>query len=285
MNCVPELVLTLVRIILSIQSHLSAFAYVFTKFPDDQKESIHALVDDTYNIIQEEETDEGYKALLADIADQTEYNVLASDLLNDSTKILLKELANAQKFIKDPDKVFHPFLKERSTSAVNLQVEKHKASILHAFKHHHYPIVQIKLDELVDLQSVLKNDTIEITYRDCINQLTHDWNTQINVDKHKFNKCIKEDILAYKQTIDKLKSADPLRRHLYEAICMRPFKNIFEIRSNYKYNCINWRKFELTLLSLNLCIKKFVNYCKKINIKQDLCEKFEKTLEEIDQQL
>ncbi|ETO02742.1 hypothetical protein RFI_34671, partial [Reticulomyxa filosa] len=51
----------LIRIIPSIQNHLSAFAYVFTKFPDDQKESIHALVDDTYNNIQEEEKDEGYK--------------------------------------------------------------------------------------------------------------------------------------------------------------------------------------------------------------------------------
>ncbi|ETN99552.1 hypothetical protein RFI_37918, partial [Reticulomyxa filosa] len=100
------------------------------------------------------------------------------------------------------------------------------ASILHAFKHHHYPIVQTKLDELIDLQSVLKSDTIEITYRDCINQLTHDWNTQINAAKHTFNKCMeashsinKEDVLAYEQTIDEFKSADPLRKHLSEVIC------------------------------------------------------------------
>ncbi|ETN99986.1 hypothetical protein RFI_37472, partial [Reticulomyxa filosa] len=226
MNCVRKLARTLTGIIPSIQNHFSAFAYVFTKFPDDQKESIHALVEDTYNKIQKEEKDEGYKALLEDIADQTENNVLAPDLLNDSPKILLKELANAQKFIKDPADVFQPFLTEKSTSAVNLQVEKHKANILHAFKHHHYPIVQTKLDELVALQSALKSDTIERTYQDCVNQLTQDWNTQVNAAIHTFNKCMetshsfsKEDILAYKQIVDEFKSADPLRKHLPEAIC------------------------------------------------------------------
>ncbi|ETO01683.1 hypothetical protein RFI_35757, partial [Reticulomyxa filosa] len=226
MNCVRELARTLTGIIPSIQNHLSAFAYVFTKFPDDQKQSIHALVNDTYNKIQKEEKDEGYKALLADIADQTEDNVLAPDLLNDHPKILLKKLADSQNFIKDPANVFHPFLTEKSTSAVHLQVEKHKANILHEFKHHHYPIVQTKLDELIALQSVLKSDTIERTYQDCINQLTQDWNTQINAAKHTFNKCMetlhsfsKEDILAYKQIVDEFKSADPLRKHLLEAIC------------------------------------------------------------------
>ncbi|ETO03541.1 ATPase, partial [Reticulomyxa filosa] len=53
-----------------------------------------------------------------------------------------------------------------------------------------------------------------------------DWDTQINAAKHTFNKCMetshsfsKEDILAYKQIVDKFKSADPLRKYLSEAIC------------------------------------------------------------------
>ncbi|ETO00666.1 hypothetical protein RFI_36774, partial [Reticulomyxa filosa] len=153
MNCVRELIRTLVRIIPSIQDYLSAFAYVFTKFPDDQKQSIKAMALGTYKSIAEEEKDEGYRALLADIVEQTEDNVLAPDLLNDHPKILLKKLADPRNFIEDPSKVFQPFLTEKSKSAVNLQVEKHKANILRAFKHHHYPIVQIKLDELIALQS------------------------------------------------------------------------------------------------------------------------------------
>ncbi|ETO12505.1 hypothetical protein RFI_24871, partial [Reticulomyxa filosa] len=96
-----------------------------------------------------------YKELLADIAEQTE-NVFALDILNDYHKILLNKLANPRNFIEDPSKVFQHFITEKSTSTVNLQVEKHKANILRAFKHHHYPIVQTKLDELINLQSVLK---------------------------------------------------------------------------------------------------------------------------------
>ncbi|ETO01953.1 hypothetical protein RFI_35485 [Reticulomyxa filosa] len=226
MNCVRELARTLVRIIPSIQDYLSAFAYVFTKFPDDQKQSINATALGTYKSIEKKEKDEGYRALLADIVEQTEDDVLAPNLLNDPPKKLLKKLADPRNFIGDPSKVFQPFLTEKSTSAVNLQVEKHKANTLHAFKHHHYSIVQTKLDELADLQLVLKRDTIETTYRDCINQLTQDWNTQINAAKHTFDKCMKashsinkEDVIAYKQTIDNFKSADPLRKHLSEAIC------------------------------------------------------------------
>ncbi|ETO00734.1 hypothetical protein RFI_36706, partial [Reticulomyxa filosa] len=100
MACVRELVRTLVRIIPSIQDYLSAFAYVFTKFPDDQKQSIHATVLDTYESIEEGEKDEGYRALLADIAEKTAKDALAPDLLNDPPQELLKKLADPRNFIE-----------------------------------------------------------------------------------------------------------------------------------------------------------------------------------------
>ncbi|ETN99064.1 Helicase conserved domain containing protein, partial [Reticulomyxa filosa] len=114
MNCVRNMARTLVGIIPSIQDHLSAFSYVFTKFPDDQKQSINATALGTYNNMTEEEKDEGYGALLENIAEQTAKDVLAPDLLSDSRQELLKKLANPRNFIEDPSEVFQPFLTERS---------------------------------------------------------------------------------------------------------------------------------------------------------------------------
>ncbi|ETO02166.1 hypothetical protein RFI_35270, partial [Reticulomyxa filosa] len=138
---------------------------------------------------------------------------------------LLESFINTKNFIKNPKEVFQPFLTEKSSAAVRLQVEKHKSDIMLAFQHDNYQIAQTKLDELHALNNVLKNDSIESEYNDCVKKLIHQWNGKIEQAKSVFNKSIvaphaisKEDVLAYKKTIDELKSADPLRSHLKDAI-------------------------------------------------------------------
>ncbi|ETO02276.1 hypothetical protein RFI_35160, partial [Reticulomyxa filosa] len=225
MSCVKDLARTLVGIISSIEDHLCAFSYVFTKFPEDQKQYIHAFTKDTCDSIPKDEADEGYKAILTDIAKQTRKNVIAPDLLQDSSIELFESFINTKNFIKNPKEVFQPFLTEKSSAAVRLQVEKHKSDIILAFQHDNYQIAQIKLNELQALNNVLKNDSIESEYNDCAKKLTQQWNGKIEQAKSVFNKSIvaphaisREDVLAYKKTIDELKSADPLRSHLKDAI-------------------------------------------------------------------
>ncbi|ETO01131.1 hypothetical protein RFI_36309, partial [Reticulomyxa filosa] len=226
MGYVKNLARTLVSIIPSIEDYLFAFSYVFTKFPEDQKQSIHALFKETYESVAKDDSDHRYKALLADIANKTQKRVIAPDLLHDPPHELLEEVVDVKNFIRYPSDTFKPFLTENSKSAVRLQVHKHKADILLVFKHRNYQSAKIKLDELCALNNVLKNDSIERDYNDCVKKLTQEWNEKIEQAKYAFNKCItspheinKEDVLAYETIMNELKSADQLRSHLKEAIC------------------------------------------------------------------
>ncbi|ETO04255.1 hypothetical protein RFI_33142, partial [Reticulomyxa filosa] len=225
MNYIRELARTLVGIIPSIKDHLNTFSYVLTKFPDKEKQFFHAMVKDTLCNMAKDESNEGYKALLADIAKKTQKQVIAPNLLEDSPSELLEKLSDVQYFIQEPSEVFQPFITEKSSTAVRLQVEKHKSNILLAFKHHKYQSAKDKLDDLTGLNAVLKNDYIESDYNDCVKKLTQEWNEKIELAKNNLNKGMaaphaisKEDVLAYKKTIDELKSADSLRSHLKDAI-------------------------------------------------------------------
>ncbi|ETO18589.1 hypothetical protein RFI_18676, partial [Reticulomyxa filosa] len=216
---------TLVGIVPSITDHLSKFSYVFTKWPKDQRRHIHALVKETLINIPEDESDEGYKALLADIVKKTKKGAITPDLLNGSYIDILEKFLDEQDFIRDPLDVFQPFVTEKSMSAVRLQVEKHKAHILHAFKHCDYQRVNTKLNELHALNEILRTDAIQNSYDDCVKKLTQEWNEKIEHTTNEFNKCItspdaisKEDILAYKISIDDLKKTQLLQKHFKEAI-------------------------------------------------------------------
>ncbi|ETO35047.1 hypothetical protein RFI_02028 [Reticulomyxa filosa] len=225
MNGVRGLARTLVGIIPSIKDHLTTFSYVLTKFPDKEKSSFHAMVKDTLTNMPKDESDEGYKALLADIVKKTQKQVIAPNLIEDSPSELLEKFSDLEFFIQDPSDAFQPFLTEKSSAAVRLQVEKHKASVLLAFKYHKYQSAKDKLDDLVGLNGVLKNGDIESNYNDCVKKLTQEWNDKIEHAKSTFNRDMaashainKEDVFTYKKILDELKSADSLRNHLKDAI-------------------------------------------------------------------
>ncbi|ETO01343.1 hypothetical protein RFI_36099, partial [Reticulomyxa filosa] len=226
MSCIKSLARTLVAIMPSIKDHLTAFSYVFTKCPDNKVQFIHSEVKQICEGMPQNESDEGYVAILEDIVDKTEGGVNAPDLLKTSPKNLLKKLVELDKFIKHPDEVFHPFVSESSNYAVHAQVQKHKENIELSFRNGDYKLAKIKLSELKDLNSVLKNEDIEHEYNDCIAKLTKEWNQTCESSKSMFNTHItslhpicKDDVLAYQKVVDKLTSAAELQHFLPDAIC------------------------------------------------------------------
>ncbi|ETO21276.1 hypothetical protein RFI_15929, partial [Reticulomyxa filosa] len=224
MNCVKELARTLVSIIPSIENHLTSFSYVFTKLPKEQKEYMHSLVKDTW-ISVKDEPDEGFKAILKDIAKKTKNVVIAPNLVSDSPDSLLERLADIKDFIKNPGEVFQPFVSESSKGAVQMQVQKHKENIWLAYQNEDYNVAKTKLDELTDLNNVLKLPTIENEYKDIVTKLTNEWNKKSENAKSMFNERIasphlsKNDVLAYQKVVNELVSAKGLRNHLKDAIC------------------------------------------------------------------
>ncbi|ETO16232.1 hypothetical protein RFI_21122, partial [Reticulomyxa filosa] len=224
MSCVKDLARTLVSLIPSIENHISAFSYVFTKIPENKIKNMSAQVKDTWNN-SKDEPDEGFKAILKDIAKKTKNVVIAPNLVSDSPDSLLESLTDIKEFIKNPGEVFQPFVSESSKGAVQMQVQKHKEAVWLGYQKGDYNVVQTKLDELKELSNVLKLPTIENEYKDIVKKLTNEWNQKYEDAKSIFNKRIvsphlsKNDVLAYQKVVNELKSANQLRRsHLKDAI-------------------------------------------------------------------
>ncbi|ETO07883.1 hypothetical protein RFI_29505, partial [Reticulomyxa filosa] len=225
MNCVKELARTIVSIIPSIKYHLASFSYVFTKLPKEQKDYMHSLVKDTWLSVKDE-PDEGFKAILGDIVKKTRKGVIAPNLVKDSPDILLEELSDTKNFIQEPREVFQPFVSESSKEAVQMQAQKHKEKIWLAYQIGDYKLANTKLDELTDLNNVLKLPTIENEYNGCVRKLTNEWNKKSENAKSMFNKRIaspypisKDDMLIYQKVVNELVSVNELRNHLKDAIC------------------------------------------------------------------
>ncbi|ETO30347.1 hypothetical protein RFI_06773 [Reticulomyxa filosa] len=224
MSCVKELARTLVSIIQSIENHLTSFSYVFTKLPDDKKKFMHSLVRDTWQNVKDE-PDEGFKAILKDIAKKTQNGVIAPNLVNDSPNPLIENLTDIKDFIKNPGEVFQPFVSESSKGAVQMQVQKHKEHIWQAYQNEDYNVAKTKLDEIIDLNNVLKLPTIENEYKDIVKKLTNEWNKKSENAKSMFNERIasphlsKNDVLAYQKVVNEFVSAKELRNNLKDAIC------------------------------------------------------------------
>ncbi|ETO02428.1 hypothetical protein RFI_35008, partial [Reticulomyxa filosa] len=224
LSCVKELARTLISIIPSIEDYTSAFSYIFNKFHERDKKSIPKKAQNAYESVKDDE-DQGYQFILKDIHKKTKKEVLAPDILQDDPTELLEKFCDIKHFIKNPQDVFQLFLTNKSEKAVNLQVQQHKSNIISAFKNNNFQIAKIKLDELVELNLVLRNNLIGVQYKECVTHLTREWNEKCEESKCSFNKCMisahnisKEDVMLYKQTIDKFHEADELRVHLTDTV-------------------------------------------------------------------
>ncbi|ETO08748.1 hypothetical protein RFI_28639 [Reticulomyxa filosa] len=297
MNCVKDLARTLVSIIPSIASHLSAFSYVFTKIPEDQKQYMNGLAKTTYDSIKNE-PDEGFKAILADIVRKTRKGVIAPNLLKDSPVNLLEELCDIKNFIQEPREVFQPFVSESSKGAVHMQVQKHKENIWLAYQNGDYILAKTKLDELTDLNNVLKLPTIENEYNDCVTKLTNEWNQRYEDAKSTLNKRIasqhsisKDDVLAYQKVVNELVAANELRTHLKDAICgdsltqniNEQMKQLIHAIENEKEGNESTLQAYLDKMAQVQLKKKVVMYVDVARecIKKDKCMEFRKELEKI----
>ncbi|ETN99130.1 hypothetical protein RFI_38352 [Reticulomyxa filosa] len=165
-------------------------------------------------------------SILADIVKKTRNGVIAPNLVKDSPESLLEELIDIKDFINDPEEVFQPFIPESAKEAVQMQVQTHKENIWLAYQNGDYKLAKTKLDELTDLNNVLKLPTIENEYNDCVKNLTNEWNKKIEDAKSIFNKRIasphsisKGDVLIYQKVVTELVSANELQSHLKDTIC------------------------------------------------------------------
>ncbi|CAF1341009.1 unnamed protein product [Rotaria sp. Silwood1] len=215
---VKELAHVVVGLIPGIKDNIRAFSYIFTKFPDSEKQTIHALLRDINDELNEEEkSNASFMSFLKDMLQKTRKSVRVLDPIKDRAGEILDELAESAA-ISYPDEVFQFFITEKSKTTVQEQVRKHQLSIMSATKRSEYLFVQYKLAQLKRLNNLLEQDYIEQIYDECIRYISKHLSEEYQNGISILNRCLInqtilsiDDIEQYRTYINHAKLADELR--------------------------------------------------------------------------
>ncbi|CAF4333156.1 unnamed protein product, partial [Rotaria sp. Silwood2] len=215
---IKQLAHAIVGLIPSIKDHIQAFSYIFTKFPEEEKKTIQATLQDINDKLNEEEkSNVSFTSFLKDMLRKTKRSSVVLDPISDKPGEILDDLSDTAS-IDRPDEAFQYFTAEKSKATVQEQVRKHQISIMSATKRYEYVLIEYKLDQLNRLYKLLEQDDIKQVYDDCIRYIRKLLNEEYQSSISTFNRCLTnqtvlniEDIERYQTFINHAKLADKLK--------------------------------------------------------------------------
>ena len=215
---IKELAHVIVGLIPNIKEHIQAFSYIFTKFPEEEKKTIHAMLQDINDELNaEEKSNISFTSFLKDMLRKTKKAAVVLDPIKDEPGDILDDLADTAS-IDRPNEAFQYFTAEKSKSTVQDQVRKYQISIMSAIKRYEYSFVEYKVDQLNRLCKLLKQDDIKQVYDDCIRDISKLLNEEYQNSISTFNRCLTnqtvvnpDDIQRYQTSINHAKLADRLK--------------------------------------------------------------------------
>ncbi|CAF2749764.1 unnamed protein product [Rotaria sp. Silwood2] len=216
-----DLMYVLSALIPGIQDQIEAFSYIFTKFPEKERDTIHALINDiNENLKEEEKSDRSFTILLKDILKKTRKCARVLDPINDKPGKILDELAKSPA-IHHPEEVFQFSITKKSKAILREQITKHQLNIRSATERSDYDFVKYRLDQLKHLNDLFSQDYIEQIYNECLRYIR----------RHLFEEYEK-GILAMKRYLMNQTSLNAEDIRQYQA-CMYHAKLAKEVRENH----------------------------------------------------
>ncbi|KAF9756169.1 hypothetical protein NGRA_3297, partial [Nosema granulosis] len=209
-----------------IRDQIRTFSYLFTKYPKDERSTIHAALENVRQLLTPaEKSDTSFMNLFNDMLHKTEDGALVIDPIKGKPGEILDELAESTA-IHHPDKVFQFSITEKSKGIVQEQIRKQHLSILSAAERDEYLLVQYKLDQLKRLNNLLNIDYIEKTYIDCVRHVSKRLVEEYEEATSRLNRCLfhqtslnDKDIQHYKACIAHARIAQDLKEtHLGKEI-------------------------------------------------------------------
>ncbi|CAF4609528.1 unnamed protein product, partial [Rotaria magnacalcarata] len=159
-----DLTYTLARLIQNTKDQIKAFSFIFTKYPKNEKETIHVSLETINNTLSDQErSDTNFMDILRDMFETTKKNACVLDPIKNDPSTILDDLADTTN-INHPENVFQFFITEKSKSILDKQVTKYELSIKSATKRSKYSLVKYILDQLKFLNELLNQESIEEIY-------------------------------------------------------------------------------------------------------------------------
>ncbi|CAF4248425.1 unnamed protein product [Rotaria sp. Silwood2] len=208
----------LAGLIPSINDQITAFSYIFTKYPENERHTIHASLENIKKTMTDQEKfDTSFMNLFRDMLQKTKRHTLVLDPIQDEPGDLLDELVNSA-VIQYPEEVFQFSITDKSKAIVHEQVRNYQLSIISAVKRSEYSLIKYQLDQLKRLKDLLNQEYIEQIYTDCIQHLSRHLLEEYQEGTSILNRCLMhqtvltdDDIKQYQVYFDHANFAEKLR--------------------------------------------------------------------------
>jgi flagellar biosynthesis GTPase FlhF len=260
---IKELAHLLAGLIPDIGDQIRAFSYIFTKYPDKEKKTIHTSLNDVNKTLTEaEKSDTGFTNVLKDMLKKTRSGARVLNPLEDDPGQILDEFADSA-VIDHPDEVFQFSITAESKAVLQQQITQNKSSITSATKRSEYSFVKYKLDQLKCLNDLLHEDYIEQIYNECVRHinkhLSDEYENGISIlDRCLINQTIIniEDIQQYQTCIDHFKLVDELRSiHLGQEV-VHSSAFILHLNQQIDNLCVDLREKDIDDSSVKVSLDK-----------------------------
>ncbi|CAF0898603.1 unnamed protein product [Adineta steineri] len=214
-----DLTHTLARLIQNIKHQIKAFSYIFTKYPEHEKETVHASLETINDTLSDQERcDTNFMSILKDMLEKTKKKAYVLDPIQDDPSTILDEVADSTA-INHPENVFQFFITKKSQTILDMQVIKYELSIKLATKRSEYSLVKYILDQLKFLSELLNQESVNQIYINCTKDVTRhlfeEYQKAILILNHSLLEetvLIDEEIKQYRTYVDRGSLAEDLRK-------------------------------------------------------------------------
>ena len=189
----------------SIKDHMSAFSYVFTKYPDQERKTISETLTAVYkDLTEDEKSDIGFTDVLKDMIKKTRTGgaqACALDPIKDDPGNLLDGLADLPA-IANPDEVFKFSITAESRMTVQKQLQLDQKAIISATARADYQFVKYKLDNMKSLYNLLHEDYIEQIYNESIRYVNKHLSDAYQNATSTFDRCLNSQTALTTENIE-----------------------------------------------------------------------------------
>lgn len=261
----------LAGLIPGIRDQIKAFSYIFTKYPIQEKNTIHASLETIGKTMSDQEkSDASFMNLFRDMLQKTKRHTLVLDPLQDDPQDFLNELVTSVP-IQYPEEVFQFSIGEKSKTIVHKQVKNYQISLMSATKRFEYPLIKYYLDQMKRLNNLLQQDYIEQIYSDCVRLLIAHLTKEYEEGTLKLSRWLihqnfvtDDDIKQYQTYIDHAQSAEQLRKDHLDNIAVHSSafiqclnQQINEMSTDLREKQIDDLSVKITLDKIKLMTKYF----------------------------
>ncbi|CAF4732671.1 unnamed protein product, partial [Rotaria sp. Silwood2] len=213
----------LAGLIPEIKDYIQAFSYLFTKYPENERGTIHASLKDIYSTLNEKEkSDISFMNILTDMLYKTEDGAQIIDPIKSNAKKILRERVSSNA-IHRPDEAFQFTITKNSKDTVHEQLRNYQSNIRSGIKRFDYALIKYKLDQLKILNDLFNQEYIKQIYIDCIRDLSTHLSEEYQKGISILNRCLmyqtiltNEDIKSYQTYINHANHVEELQlRHAH----------------------------------------------------------------------